>query len=1110
MKICLECVTPNPYSAAYCYACGALFTDDLPAGTTHRLQAGQILSNQYLIERPLGQGGMGAVYLANQTIANHTRQVIVKERLDYFDLNDPRGKNKARQLFEKEAATLVKLNIVGVPQIFDFFTEAERNYIVMQYIQGQSLDQRLTRQDRNEQVIPGAPYPPGQVRRWGVQICKILENLVALDIVHMDIKPANLIVDPSENVWLVDFGTARAQDTLQTDTSATTHNSAIFGTSGYAPREQYQHQVEPRSDVYALAATLYHLLTDDDPRYHPFEFPRLDDLPPGLAAALKSALAQDVGQRITASQFRQMLQVRPVVGAAFRWRDGTASHQPEELVEPATRHWVEAREYFSDGSWEQWLLALHRNDLLAGLTRLKDQHQHLDVALDAFLRMLDPEFPLPQLEVTPPSLDFGVIPWKTHHTLDLEIINAGSGCLYGKLVTPTGVQISSSERVRSTNQPPADRRYQPDQEATAKLSAAPPPPTTPLVKGVSPPARPETDQLAGARPTGLPDPATAAALPVNWFATAGHQTFKVTVDTGKLSPRARPYNARLVIKVGLGTPAEVEVPITVMVPKPHLEFSPAVLDLGAANRHESPVGILTITNPGQSPFEGEVQWQANWINLQPVHFRCAAGGSVDLAVMADTGRLDLGRHATTLTIKARAGAWQQSQEVPVKLHLPWLRSLWRSGAAKLDGAATGLILTLGLFVVVRMLFAYIPYLGAFAAFGLIVGGLLAFSLPGLFIVALLVATSVGLAYAADLGLGLAPTLALAGLIGLGLGTNLRSKEAKPSAATGLFGLAVLSAALAGSIYAANQPDVSTYGWHRARTLRADSTGLALSPDGGILASSPQDTSIQLLSLADGAVVRTLSQHKDLVTNVTFSPDGRLLASGSDDTTIWLWQQASGAPVRMLAGHTGRVLSVAFSEDGERLASGTHDGGVWLWHVEDGLLLQTLRGPNAPVTSLGFSLDGGLLAAGAGDAKIRLWQTGDGQLRQVFSAHTGDITGLAFSPDGSLLASSSIDRTVRLWAMIDCLNQAQPCTTSAHTLTGPTAPLASVAFSPDGSLVASGGQDMNVTIWRATDGRRLRTLKGHLAPLHRVAFTPDGSLVSTDEDGITRVWALEAW
>lgn len=1105
MKICLECVTPNPYSAAYCYACGALFTDDLPAGTAHRLQAGQLLNNQYIIERPLGQGGMGAVYLANQTIANHTRQVIVKERLDYFDLNDPRGKNKARQLFEKEAATLVKLNIVGVPQIFDFFTEAERNYIVMQYIQGQSLDQHLTRQDKNERIIPGAAYPPGKVRRWGVQICKILETLAALDIVHMDIKPANLIVDPSENVWLVDFGTARAQDTLQADRSATTHTSAIFGTSGYAPREQYQHQVEPRSDVYALAATLYHLLTDDDPRYHPFEFPRLDELPSGLAAALKPALAQDVGQRVTASQLRQMLQVRPVVGTAFRWRDGTASHQPEELVEPATRHWAEARDYFSDGSWEQWLLALHRNDLLARLTQLKDQHPHLDVALDAFLRVLDPEFPLPQLEVTPPSLDFGIVPWKTHHTLELDIINAGSGCLYGKMVTPTGVQISSSERVRSTNQPPADRRYQPDQEATAKLSAAPPPPTAPLVKGVSPPAWQET-----ARPTEPPDPATAEALPVNWFATAGHQTFKVTVDTGKLPPRARPYNARLLIKVGLGTPAEVEVPITLMVPKPHLELSPAILDLGAANRYESPVGVLTITNPGQSPLEGEVRWDANWINLQPVHFRCGPGGSVDLAIMADTGQLNLGRHAATLTIMARAGVWQQTEEVPVKLHLPWLRTVWHSLGPNLDGAATGLILALGLFGAARMLFAFITYLGAFAAFGLIVGGLLAFSLPGLFIVTLLLAAGVGLAYAADLGLGLAPTLALAGLIGLGLGTNLRSKAAKPSTLTGLFGLAVVIAALAGSIYAANQPDFSTYGWHRAKTLRADSTGLALSPDGGILASSPQDASVQLLSLADGAVVRTLSQHKDLVTNVTFSPDGSLLASGSDDTTIWLWKQASGAPVRMLAGHTGRVLSVAFSQDGELLASGTHDGGVWLWHVADGLLLQTLRGPKVPVTSLGFSLDGGLLAAGAGDTKIRLWQTGDGQLRQVLSAHTGDITGLVFSPDGSLLASSSTDQTVRLWAMIDCLNQPQPCTTPAHTLTGPTAPLASVAFSPDGSLVASGGQDMNVTIWRTANGNLLRTLKGHLAPIHRVAFTPDGSLVSTDEDGITRVWALEGW
>ena len=416
MKICLECVTPNSYEAVYCYACGALFTDDTPTGAKRRLQPGQVLHSQYTIERLLGQGGMGAVYLASQTIANNKRQVIVKERLDYYDLNDPQGRRKARQLFEKEAVTLVKLNIAGIPQIFDYFSESGHNYIVMQFIQGQSLERGLTHKDDKGRLIAGEPYPVGQVRRWGVQICKILENLAELDVVHMDIKPANLILAQSGNVWLVDFGTARAEGTAQAAGPVGMQKSSVYGTAGYAPMEQYQQHAEPRSDVYALAATLYHLLTDDDPRQHPFKFPKLEQLPPGLASALRPALARDVNERITAAHFYQLLEVRPVVGSAFRWRDGTASHQPEELVEPASQNWAEARNYFSDGSWEHWFLSLHRNDMLAQLAQAKDEHQQVDIALDTFLRALDPTLPKPHLQLAPPALDFGAVPWQTRQT----------------------------------------------------------------------------------------------------------------------------------------------------------------------------------------------------------------------------------------------------------------------------------------------------------------------------------------------------------------------------------------------------------------------------------------------------------------------------------------------------------------------------------------------------------------------------------------------------------------------------------------------------------------------------------------------------------------------
>ena len=131
---------------------------------------------------------------------------------------------------------------------------------------------------------------------YGIQACRILEYLHAQStpVVHQDIKPANLILEAQMGqVRLVDFGTARAQ-VPEGRAPGDGSGDSVYGTDGYAPPEQYRGKPEPKSDVYALAATIYHLLTDDDdPRDHPFKWPRLGDLPRELAAPLTRALRND-------------------------------------------------------------------------------------------------------------------------------------------------------------------------------------------------------------------------------------------------------------------------------------------------------------------------------------------------------------------------------------------------------------------------------------------------------------------------------------------------------------------------------------------------------------------------------------------------------------------------------------------------------------------------------------------------------------------------------------------------------------------------------------------------------------------------------------------------
>jgi WD40 repeat protein/tRNA A-37 threonylcarbamoyl transferase component Bud32 len=159
---------------------------------------------------------------------------------------------------------------------------------------------------------------------------------------------------------------------------------------------------------------------------------------------------------------------------------------------------------------------------------------------------------------------------------------------------------------------------------------------------------------------------------------------------------------------------------------------------------------------------------------------------------------------------------------------------------------------------------------------------------------------------------------------------------------------------------------SCYDWHDRNICRI------FSPDGTLIASESEDSTIKLLRASDGTVRRTLSGHTLAVNSLAFSPDGSILASGARDNTIKLWRVSDGKLLRTLQGHTDWVWSVAFSSDGSIVASGSNDATVKLWRVSDGVLLQTLTNHSAEVTSVAFSSDGLWLASGSMDCTIRFW------------------------------------------------------------------------------------------------------------------------------------------
>lgn len=210
---------------------------------------GTVFQNRYQIVRELGRGGMGAVYEA--TDRRLRRTVALKET---------RVKTEVlRRAFEREARLLASLNHALIPKVSDYFCEDEEQYLVMDYIPGDDLNKRLKKQKR--------PFTLAQVLYWADDLLGVLEYLHTHTpaIVHRDIKPANVKVDAKGRAVLLDFGLARG---VAGQAAMMTVTKTIPGYSlHYASLEQIQgEKTNPRSDIYSLSATLYHLLTGIHPQ----------------------------------------------------------------------------------------------------------------------------------------------------------------------------------------------------------------------------------------------------------------------------------------------------------------------------------------------------------------------------------------------------------------------------------------------------------------------------------------------------------------------------------------------------------------------------------------------------------------------------------------------------------------------------------------------------------------------------------------------------------------------------------------------------------------------------------------------------------------------------
>lgn len=304
--LCPHCGLENRAEARYCQHCGQA-TRPLTRYETGRLPVNQLLrghgGDEYLIVRLVARGGMGAIYRVVRTRDQTTW--ALKEMSE--TAASTRDVSQTVAAFQREAATLQSLQHENLPQVIDLFESGGRHYMVMEFIRGQTLTGVLR---------SGVP-DEAQLLDWAGQVCRVLDYLHRQEppIVYRDLKPDNIMIEADTGrVKLIDFGIARRYKGTQSK------DTMLLGTPGYAAPEQYgrtQSETDVRADIYALGATLHHLLTGRDPSHTPFKFDPIEQFNPHASPRICQAVLRAVAMRPaerfqTVTDFYEALLGRPL------------------------------------------------------------------------------------------------------------------------------------------------------------------------------------------------------------------------------------------------------------------------------------------------------------------------------------------------------------------------------------------------------------------------------------------------------------------------------------------------------------------------------------------------------------------------------------------------------------------------------------------------------------------------------------------------------------------------------------------------------------------------------------------------------------------------------